>query len=221
MLATLCFNFGGLIGTLLTIPASKFLGRRKMFSVYWIASAVSMFLTFGIDWPGAVRLYFYFLVGLSVFGVFGSFTYYLPELFPTRLRGTGAGFCYNVGRVFAAISKLIERGQIANPVTLKNLFDQDGALAEIGGAGYLARLAASVVTIINAEDYGRTIHDLYLRRQLITIGEDVVNTAHDYDLERDARRLVQLFKARDPRLGIPPSTKKKRSAKKIRFGDKL
>ena len=39
--------------------------------------------------------------------------------------------------------------------------------------------------------------------------------------ERDARRLVQLFKARDPRLGIPPSTKKKRSAKKIRFGDKL
>ena len=55
------------------------------------------------------------------------------------------------GRIYAAIGKLIERGQIANPVTLKNLFDQDGALAEIGGAQYLARLAASVVTIINAE----------------------------------------------------------------------
>ena len=40
----------------------------------------------------------YFFIGLTVFGVFGSFTYYLPELFPTRLRGTGAGFCYNVGR---------------------------------------------------------------------------------------------------------------------------
>ena len=37
-----------------------------------------------------------------MFGVFGSFTYYLPELFPTRLRGTGAGFCYNAGRVIAA-----------------------------------------------------------------------------------------------------------------------
>jgi len=47
------------------------------------------------------------------------------------------------GRIFAAIGKLIERGQIANPVTLKNLFDQDGALAEIGGAQYLARLAES------------------------------------------------------------------------------
>jgi MFS family permease len=44
----------------------------------------------------------YFFIGLSVFGVFGSFTYYLPELFPTRLRGTGAGFCYNVGRLVAA-----------------------------------------------------------------------------------------------------------------------
>ncbi len=103
LLATVCFNLGGLIGTLLTIPASKYLGRRKMFAIYWVASAASMLLTFGIDWPGQIRLYFYFLVGLSVFGVFGSFTYYLPELFPTRLRGTGAGFCYNFGRVFAAI----------------------------------------------------------------------------------------------------------------------
>src|SRR5258707_6625549 len=76
------------------------------------------------------------------------------------------------GRIFAAITKLIERGQIANPVTLQNLFDQDSALTEIGGAQYLARLAASVVTIINAGDYGRTIHDLYLRRQLIGIGDD-------------------------------------------------
>src|ERR1051326_5188795 len=50
------------------------------------------------------------------------------------------------GRIYAAIGKLIERGQVATPVTLKNLFDQDGALAEIGGAAYLVRLAAAVVT---------------------------------------------------------------------------
>jgi replicative DNA helicase len=95
------------------------------------------------------------------------------------------------GRIFAAIAKLIERGQIANPVTLKNLFDQDGALAEIGGAQYLARLATAVVTIINADDYGRTIHDLYLRRQLITIGEDTVNDAYNFDLERDAGAQIE------------------------------
>ncbi|HZS84080.1 MAG TPA: replicative DNA helicase [Stellaceae bacterium] len=101
------------------------------------------------------------------------------------------------GRIYAAIAKLIERGQIANPVTLKNYFDQDGALAEIGGAAYLARLAASVVTIINVEDYGRTIHDLYLRRQLIALGEDVVNEAHSHDLDRDA---VQQIEAAEKRL---------------------
>ena len=49
----------------------------------------------------------YFLIGLTVFGVFGSFTYYLPELFPTRLRGTGAGFCYNIGRVIAAAGPIL------------------------------------------------------------------------------------------------------------------
>lgn len=100
--ATLCFNLGGLIGTLLTVPASKYLGRKTMFGIYWAASAASIMLTFGPDWAGETRLYLYFLIGLSVFGVFGSFTYYLPELFPTRLRGTGAGFCYNVGRIVAA-----------------------------------------------------------------------------------------------------------------------
>ena len=42
-----------------------------------------------------------------MFGVFGSFTFYLPELFPTRLRATGAGFCYNIGRVVAAVGPFI------------------------------------------------------------------------------------------------------------------
>src|SRR5579864_3993523 len=52
------------------------------------------------------------------------------------------------GRIFAAITKLLERGQLANAITLKNLFDQDGALQEIGGAQYLARLAEAAVTVI-------------------------------------------------------------------------
>jgi replicative DNA helicase len=90
------------------------------------------------------------------------------------------------GRIFAAIGKLIERGQIANPVTLKDLFDQDGALTEIGGAQYLARLAEAAFTVIDAADYGRIIHDLYLRRQLIALGEDIVNDAFRQDLDDTA-----------------------------------
>ena len=105
--ATNSFNLGGLIGTLLTIPAAKILGRKKMFFIYFVASAAAIMAAFKLDLSPEQRLYMYFPVGLTVFGVFGSFTYYLPELFPTRLRGTGAGFTYNVGRLIAAIGPFL------------------------------------------------------------------------------------------------------------------
>lgn len=101
-LATNIFNAGGLIGTLLTIPVAKRLGRRTMFALYFAGCALAILATFVPPMPAEIRLYMYFFVGLTTFGVLGSFTFYLPELFPTRLRGTGAGFCYNAGRVLAA-----------------------------------------------------------------------------------------------------------------------
>lgn len=105
--ATNSFNLGGLIGTLLTIPIAKIFGRKKMFFVYYLAAAASIMLAFGLDMAPHSRLYMYFPIGLTVFGVFGSFTYYLPELFPTRLRGTGAGFTYNIGRLVAAFGPFL------------------------------------------------------------------------------------------------------------------
>jgi cyanate permease len=48
-----------------------------------------------------------FVVGAGVYGIFGAFTFYLPELFPARLRATGAGFCYNIGRLLAAFGPLV------------------------------------------------------------------------------------------------------------------
>lgn len=101
-IALTSFCTGGLIGTLLTVPIAKLLGRRAMFAIYFILGAASIIGTFAFPWEGATRLYGYFPIGLTIFGVFGSFTYYLPELFPTRLRGTGAGFTYNIGRIIAA-----------------------------------------------------------------------------------------------------------------------
>jgi replicative DNA helicase len=95
------------------------------------------------------------------------------------------------GRIYEAAGTLIQRGQIANFLTLRNLFDQDPALIEAGGAKYLARLENAVVTIINAEDYGRTIHDLYLRRALINLGEEVVNDAFVFDLDVPAIEQIE------------------------------
>ncbi len=106
-IATNSFNVGGLLGTLLTIPIAKHFGRRAMYTVYFILSGAAIMCAFGLDMDPHTRLYMAFPIGLSVFGVFGSFTYYLPELFPTRLRGTGAGFCYNAGRYIAAMGPLL------------------------------------------------------------------------------------------------------------------
>jgi len=59
-------------------------------------------LACGLDIPSETRLRLWFFIGLTVFGVFGCFPFYLPELYPTRLRSTGSGFCYNIGRVITA-----------------------------------------------------------------------------------------------------------------------
>lgn len=126
-LATNSFNLGGLIGTLLTVPAAKYLGRRPMFAIYFALSSLSLFAAFGLDLPPERRLLMYFPIGLTVFGVFGSFTYYLPELFPARLRGTGAGFTYNVGRLVAAVGPFLvgsiaSRGADSLGIALRLLF---------------------------------------------------------------------------------------------------
>ena len=125
--ATTFFNLGGLIGTLLTIPIAKRFGRKPMFTAYFFASAVALMSTFGLDLEPQTRLYLYFFIGLTVFGIFGSFTFYLPELFPTRLRATGSGFCYNIGRVIAAggpfmVGAIAAAGSGDPSVVLRTLF---------------------------------------------------------------------------------------------------
>lgn len=96
------------------------------------------------------------------------------------------------GRIYEAISNLISRGHIADPITLKEYFDRDNALTDVGGGHYLAQLAANLISIINTEDYGRKIYDFYLRRQLIDVGEGIVNEAHTYDLDVMATDQIEL-----------------------------
>lgn len=94
------------------------------------------------------------------------------------------------GRIFDAILRLLDRNQVADPVKLKPYFDDDVDLADVGGAAYLVRLAASAATILNTEDYGRTIYDLATRRSLIQIGEDVVIRAYDAPVDDEASEQI-------------------------------
>lgn len=93
--------------------------------------------------------------------------------------------------VYDACGRLIEAGRAANAVTLKNLFDREDALQDVGGAEYLAQLQANYVTIINAADYGNTIHDLYLRRKLIALGGDLARDARMVALDGDGLSIAE------------------------------
>jgi replicative DNA helicase len=94
-------------------------------------------------------------------------------------------------RIFQAIARRCEAGQIADPVTLRAEFEHSGVLDEVGGTAYLAQLLSAMVGIINAGDYGRVIRDAWLRRQLIDIGEVVVNRAFGAEPELDGGMQIE------------------------------
>jgi replicative DNA helicase len=94
-------------------------------------------------------------------------------------------------KVFGACIALMERGQIADPITLSQFFERDEQLAEIGGNEYLVELAASAVTIINAAEYGKIIYDLYIKRELIHLGTEIVNKAHSGEIDDTAVDQIQ------------------------------
>ena len=95
-------------------------------------------------------------------------------------------------RIFEACERRIAAGQLADPLTLKLLFEEDEALRELDGARYLARLAQAADTIINAVEYGRVIHDLALKRGLIRVGEGAVNRAFDPHRPESGREQIEL-----------------------------
>ncbi len=83
------------------------------------------------------------------------------------------------GRIYEGILRLTDRNMIANPVTLRPLFDGDEAIKEVGGPAYLAQLTGSGAAIIGARDFALQIYDLALLRALIGVGRELVESALD------------------------------------------
>ncbi|VAW01131.1 Replicative DNA helicase (DnaB), partial [hydrothermal vent metagenome] len=94
-------------------------------------------------------------------------------------------------KIYQAALKLIEKGLIASPVTLKPYFDNEDSLSEVGGAEYLARLANSAVSIINAAEYGQIIHQMAIKRELINVGTEIVNGAYDHNVDNSAQEQIE------------------------------
>src|SRR6266852_2546443 len=94
------------------------------------------------------------------------------------------------GRIYAAAAALIGKGETANPVTLKSFFEDDPALADMGGWRYLSKLAVSVVTFANSADYGRQIVDLWERRAIILACRDTEARAFAFSLTENATDIL-------------------------------
>src|SRR6202049_1813562 len=94
-------------------------------------------------------------------------------------------------KIFETCSSLIRAGTTANPVTLKTFLPGEFDLGGLTVSQYLARLAAEATTVINPEDYGRTVYDLAIRRALIIIGEDMVTPAYDAPVDSAPRQQIE------------------------------
>lgn len=94
-------------------------------------------------------------------------------------------------QIYEVASQIIRSNKVATPVTMKTFLPSELSIGDLNLAQYLARLAAEATTIINAEDYGRAIYDLALRRSLIGIGEDVVNIAYDAPIDMPPRAQIE------------------------------
>ncbi len=101
-IATMMLNAGALLGYLSFGPLADRLGRRPVFALMCAGSLVMLPVTFLV--PAAYGHVLLLLPVLGFFnnGIFSGFPIYLPELYPTRIRATGAGFCFNIGRVLAS-----------------------------------------------------------------------------------------------------------------------
>ena len=95
------------------------------------------------------------------------------------------------GRLFGTIQTHVTRGQLAEPILLAEQFARDPAFEELGGVRYLADLVEHAPAAANAADYGRVIHDLALRRDLIRIGGEISTDAQLGDPARTGRDQIE------------------------------
>ena len=95
------------------------------------------------------------------------------------------------GKIFEAIAKLLENNQLADPLTLKNYFLQKDEMELIGGDRYLIELAKNAPILSNTATYGKLIYDLYQRREILKISDEITNEANSFDPETNASQIIE------------------------------
>jgi len=100
-------------------------------------------------------------------------------------------------KIYEQIFHNVEKSNIvANQITLKQFFDADESIKSLGGAQYLSTLLASASAIIDIANYGRVIHDLALKRELVMIGENIVNSANKLEDKTTAEEQIEIAESK-------------------------
>ncbi|MFM9978642.1 MAG: replicative DNA helicase [Sphingomonadaceae bacterium] len=95
------------------------------------------------------------------------------------------------GRIYEAILRLLDRNSLANPVTLKPMFDGDETLKEMGGPAYLAQLTGNTAALIGARDFANQVYDLAQLRALVSVGREMVDGALDTSQTIDPKGQIE------------------------------
>ena len=94
-------------------------------------------------------------------------------------------------RIYEVIENLNNKGMIANPITLKNHFENENGLNEVGGVEYLIKLTRFSSSTKQAIDYSKLIHEMFVRRELINISDNITEESRNENLEKNGERIIE------------------------------
>ena len=94
-------------------------------------------------------------------------------------------------KIYNLIENLHNKGMIANPITLKNSFENDAALSEIGGTEYLVKLTRFSSSVKQSIDYAKIVHEKFLKRELVQISETLSDEAVDETIDKTGENIIQ------------------------------
>jgi len=153
-ITSLLQNFGAFFGIYGFGLVAGRMGRRPAFAIAYLAGMAATVMVFGFMKQPSQIYWMIPILGFATLSVFGGFAIYFPELYPTRIRSTGVGFCYNVARYLAAAAPFM-LGHIASafaaapgtPRAEQNLSDLT-LLSSLGGVDTTFRYAAICMTSV-------------------------------------------------------------------------
>jgi len=92
-------------------------------------------------------------------------------------------------KIFAAIENLIFKGMLANPITLKNYFENEKD--DLNVPEYLVKVTKFSTSVRQAIEYSKIIYDMFVRRELIKISENTIETAKINDLNTSGQNIIE------------------------------